>query len=665
MSTAAEHLTSPPTVPQTASQAAFLAHSRNVNHHSGGVGSGGIGGGGGSNHSLSGGSSSTGSIGGGVGGVGIGLSAASSGASHSAPIAMPHHNSAAYMPHSHHQHYVRGNSLDNGSSSDGSTSGGSGGGGSGSGGRRSSREAIAIAAAAAASMRGRRKRNTSSGSSRKIVIKKGGAGGKTVWGKPGCEIDAAPATSNDPRDPNYVDEDEEEEDEAFEDDDDRFDPTEPPTRSQRPRVGLPPKQSSAWQAAAQEKEECQRLLQQTLPHYMLNGDPTDIVDALEDANFSAAGVTIVAHIIEMALDRKDCDRELAAILVATLVAQRIVGSDDVANAFESLLARLSDIVLDTPHVVQTLAKFIARAVADDILPPVFVTRSHSGSNSSSAASSFPASPSTPSNTPIFRPITSSQRTLSTSVPTLAIPIGAGSAPPRKSSTSTPAPANSIDERAFLSLHAALLSTSPREAISALEAAAANYAAKRHNSVSSTSMSPVPEPDLAVDALHLAKTLINMKHGFVRLDNVFGVNGGRRTVKQLSKQIGLLLREYLFSDDLAEAERCVRELEVPHFHHEIVYEAIIMMMERPAARDRAALSRLLGAFARTLLLTPDQIEQGVARVYEELPELAMDIPNAAGHLDECMKAAITDGWISQPTLVKLAGKAAVQHAPRSS
>lgn len=37
------------------------------------------------------------------------------------------------------------------------------------------------------------------------------------------------------------------------------------------------------------------------------------------------------------------------------------------------------------------------------------------------------------------------------------------------------------------------------------------------------------------------------------------------------QMNLLLKEYLTSGDVSEAGRCLRELEVPHFHHELVYE----------------------------------------------------------------------------------------------
>lgn len=37
------------------------------------------------------------------------------------------------------------------------------------------------------------------------------------------------------------------------------------------------------------------------------------------------------------------------------------------------------------------------------------------------------------------------------------------------------------------------------------------------------------------------------------------------------QMNLLLKEYLVSGELTEAEHCLRDLEVPHFHHELVYE----------------------------------------------------------------------------------------------
>ena len=39
----------------------------------------------------------------------------------------------------------------------------------------------------------------------------------------------------------------------------------------------------------------------------------------------------------------------------------------------------------------------------------------------------------------------------------------------------------------------------------------------------------------------------------------------------------LLREYICSGDIIEAQRCLLELEVPHFHHELVYQVSIGLL----------------------------------------------------------------------------------------
>ena len=42
----------------------------------------------------------------------------------------------------------------------------------------------------------------------------------------------------------------------------------------------------------------------------------------------------------------------------------------------------------------------------------------------------------------------------------------------------------------------------------------------------------------------------------------------------------LLKEYLHSGDANEARRCLLELEVPHFHHELVYQVTLIIMFLP-------------------------------------------------------------------------------------
>lgn len=48
------------------------------------------------------------------------------------------------------------------------------------------------------------------------------------------------------------------------------------------------------------------------------------------------------------------------------------------------------------------------------------------------------------------------------------------------------------------------------------------------------------------------------------------------IKLFILQMNLLLKEYLSSGDISEATRCLKELDVPHFHHELVYEVILFL-----------------------------------------------------------------------------------------
>ena len=113
---------------------------------------------------------------------------------------------------------------------------------------------------------------------------------------------------------------------------------------------------------------------------------------------------------------------------------------------------------------------------------------------------------------------------------------------------------------------------------------------------------------------------------MRLDNVWGVGGGRRPVKVLVNrvrihpslttyarekfdfsQIKLLLEEFLSSADLKEAERCLLDLDVPHFHHELVYEAVVLVLERGTKACAEKMIRLLKFFTDSNVVTPGQMK----------------------------------------------------------
>lgn len=115
-------------------------------------------------------------------------------------------------------------------------------------------------------------------------------------------------------------------------------------------------------------------------------------------------------------------------------------------------------------------------------------------------------------------------------------------------------------------------------------------------------------EYAIAALKRADALLSLKQGFAHLDNIWGSAGPLRPVKNITKQMTLLLKEYLSSRDFDEAARCLREMEVPHYHHELVYEAIVMALESVKQQTEEAMCTLLKLMDEACLILPAQMEQ---------------------------------------------------------
>uniref|UniRef100_A0A8C1DGQ0 Programmed cell death protein 4 n=2 Tax=Cyprinus carpio TaxID=7962 RepID=A0A8C1DGQ0_CYPCA len=153
-------------------------------------------------------------------------------------------------------------------------------------------------------------------------------------------------------------------------------------------------------------------------------------------------------------------------------------------------------------------------------------------------------------------------------------------------------------------------------------------------------------DHARAALDRASVLLSMKTKIMRLDNVWGVGGGQRPVKHLIKEMNLLLKEYLVSGELSEAEHCLRDLEVPHFHHELVYEAVVMALESTGDTALQMMVKLLKAFWQTGLITLDQMNRGFQRVYDELAEISLDVPHAHSIMETFVDLCYQDSVITK-------------------
>nr|XP_061778759.1 programmed cell death protein 4-like [Nerophis lumbriciformis] len=146
------------------------------------------------------------------------------------------------------------------------------------------------------------------------------------------------------------------------------------------------------------------------------------------------------------------------------------------------------------------------------------------------------------------------------------------------------------------------------------------------------------------ALDRATVLLKMTKGGLRVDNQWSAGGGRRPVTQLVKEMNLLLKEYILSGDSKEAERCLRDLEVPHFHHEFVYEAIVMVLESKGEKTFNMLLQLLRSLSVTSIITVEQMRRGYERVYMDIAEINIDVPRAYFLLEQFVEKSFSIGVI---------------------
>ncbi|XP_030378480.1 programmed cell death protein 4 [Scaptodrosophila lebanonensis] len=331
--------------------------------------------------------------------------------------------------------------------------------------------------------------------------KKGGAGGKGVWGLPGSE--ALAEVYEDENDPNYD--------------------SECNDRNVELREVI----------TEITPEEFFKLAEPIVHEYYEHGDTHEVAVSFDEILQGPLREHITSILVEIAMDHKDSQREMTSVLISDLYGRVITGKD-IEKGFNMLLANLPDLILDTPEAPSMLGNFIARAVADDCIPPKFVTK-------------------------------------------------------------------------------------PEE----------------HRELN----------EYAEIALRRADTLLHIKQGWAHLDNVWGMGGPLRPVKTITKQMTLLLKEYLSSRDLAEAQHCLRALEVPHYHHELVYEAIVMTLESLSQTTEEAMCELLKSLDQSCLVLPAGMEQGFKRVFDDMADIVLDVPLAYIILDRFVERCNRAGFLT--------------------
>uniref|UniRef100_A0A7S1UZL9 MI domain-containing protein n=1 Tax=Grammatophora oceanica TaxID=210454 RepID=A0A7S1UZL9_9STRA len=147
----------------------------------------------------------------------------------------------------------------------------------------------------------------------------------------------------------------------------------------------------------------------------------------------------------------------------------------------------------------------------------------------------------------------------------------------------------------------------------------------------------------------AVSLLTREHSTARLERVWGPGDGR-PVPELKASVDQLLQEYLSSRELDEAARCVKELQAPHFHHELVKRGVVHAMEAEVDPTASldAMVALLTFLVDNAIVSEVQVQKGVRRLHSLLGDIALDVPAAPQLLEEFETMARDRGLSLSPS-----------------
>ncbi|KAL6652505.1 hypothetical protein ACP70R_011430 [Stipagrostis hirtigluma subsp. patula] len=141
-------------------------------------------------------------------------------------------------------------------------------------------------------------------------------------------------------------------------------------------------------------------------------------------------------------------------------------------------------------------------------------------------------------------------------------------------------------------------------------------------------------------VQMARALLSARHSGERILRCWG-GGTGWAVEDAKDKISKLLEEYNTGGDLGEACRCIRDLGMPFFNHEVVKKALVMAMEK---QNETSILELLQECFGEGLITINQMTKGFARVKEGLDDLILDIPNAQEKFGAYVDLAMERGWL---------------------
>jgi translation initiation factor 4G len=193
---------------------------------------------------------------------------------------------------------------------------------------------------------------------------------------------------------------------------------------------------------------------------------------------------------------------------------------------------------------------------------------------------------------------------------------------------------------------AIVKLEPRVAVKAAQSKAGGFAALMGGGDSSDE-----DEDNEADAEHsLSSPLSSSQEGAVpesaadELEELEKMSVSSFVSEELLvKKTQSLLDEYWSAEDVDEAVLCVRELSTPHFHPQLVCQALISVLERKERHRELAVIMLHRLWSEGVV-TESQLQTGIQDVASLVEDLEIDIPLAGAQIMRMLGKLIALGCV---------------------
>jgi programmed cell death protein 4 len=147
---------------------------------------------------------------------------------------------------------------------------------------------------------------------------------------------------------------------------------------------------------------------------------------------------------------------------------------------------------------------------------------------------------------------------------------------------------------------------------------------------------VVDNELSKLAVNLAYNVVHEPSERARLENIWGPSA-LSSVEKLREEVGVIVKEFLVSLDIGEADRALLALNAPSFMSQVVKEAIFIGLERGNHVPRARVLDLLASWRTSGIISEYHMKRGFDLATRGLEEIKLDVPRA----EEALSAFVTE------------------------